>query len=89
MKLIVGVTGATGAPLAVALLQALQAMPDVESHLVMSKWAKTTLELETPYRARDVATLADYCHNPADPEGGHDLIRIFPHRRHDHYPLQL
>lgn len=60
MRLIVGMTGATGAPLGVALLQALQKMPDVETHLVMSKWAKTTIELETPYRARDIAGLADF-----------------------------
>ena len=66
MKLIVGMTGATGAPLGVALLQALREMPNVETHLVMSKWAKTTIELETPYSARDVAALADFSHNPAD-----------------------
>ena len=66
MRLIVGMTGATVAPLGVALLQALRKMPDVETHLVMSKWAKTTIELETPYRARDVAGLADFCHSPAD-----------------------
>lgn len=52
MRLIVGMTGATGAPLGVALLQALREMPEVETHLVMSKWAKTTIELETPYAAR-------------------------------------
>ena len=45
MKLIVGMTGATGAPLGVALLQALRDMPNVETHLVMSKWAKTTIDL--------------------------------------------
>ena len=45
MKLIVGMTGATGAPLGVALLQALREMPNVETHLVMSTWAKTTIEL--------------------------------------------
>lgn len=66
MKLIVGMTGAIGAPLGVALLQALREMPNVETHLVMSKWAKTTIELETPYSARDVAALADFSHNPAD-----------------------
>ncbi len=27
---------------------------------------ETTIELETPYNARDVAALADFCHNPAD-----------------------
>ncbi|EOZ4092212.1 non-oxidative hydroxyarylic acid decarboxylases subunit B [Escherichia coli] len=66
MKLIVGMTGATGAPLGVALLQALREMPNVETHLVMSTWAKTTIELETPYSARDVAALADFSHNQAD-----------------------
>ena len=60
MRLIVGMTGATGAPLGVALLQALRDMPEVETHLVMSKWAKTTIELETPWTAREVAALADW-----------------------------
>jgi 4-hydroxy-3-polyprenylbenzoate decarboxylase len=46
MKLIIGMTGQP-APLGVALLQALHEMPEVETHLVMSKWAKTTIELET------------------------------------------
>ena len=66
MKLIIGMTGATGAPLGVALLQALNEMPDVETHLVMSKWAKTTIELETPWSAHDVAAMADVCHSPGD-----------------------
>jgi len=66
MRLIVGMTGATGAPLGVALLQALRDMPEVETHLVMSKWAKTTIELETPWTVQDVAALADVVHNPAD-----------------------
>ena len=49
-----------------SLLLALREMPGVETHLVLSKWAKTTIELETPYSVRDVSALADYCHNPAD-----------------------
>jgi hypothetical protein len=40
--------GGNRRPLGVALLQALHEMPEVETHLVMSKWAKTTIELETP-----------------------------------------
>ena len=66
MRLIVAMTGATGAPLGVALLQALREINEVETHLVRSKWAKTTVELETPYTAREVAALADVCHSPAD-----------------------
>ena len=87
MKLIVGMTGATGAPLGVALLQALREMPNVETHLVMSKWAKTTIELETPYSARDVAALADFSHNPAD-QAAIISSGSFSYRRHDRYSVQ-
>lgn len=66
MKLVVGMTGATGAPLGIALLEALAAIPEVETHLVMSRWAKTTIELETPYTAKDVAALADVTYSSAD-----------------------
>lgn len=66
MRLIVGMTGATGAPLGVALLKALHDMPEIETHLVMSRWAKTTIDLETPYTAREVAALADVTHHSAD-----------------------
>lgn len=66
MRLIIGMTGATGAPLSIALLQALKAIPEVETHLIISKWAKTTIELETAFSPRDVAALADVVHNPAD-----------------------
>ncbi|HSU68529.1 MAG TPA: non-oxidative hydroxyarylic acid decarboxylases subunit B [Tepidisphaeraceae bacterium] len=66
MRLIVGITGATGAPLAVGLLQALRELGDVEVHLVMSKWARTTIELETPYTARQVAQMADVVHGSGD-----------------------
>lgn len=66
MKLIVGMTGATGAPLGVALLQALREARGVETHLVLSKWAKTTIELETPWSARDVANMADVYYSAGD-----------------------
>lgn len=66
MKLIIGITGATGAPLAVALLQALQQMKEVEAHLVMSKWAKTTLGLETPFSVAEVTKMADFTYSAAD-----------------------
>jgi 4-hydroxy-3-polyprenylbenzoate decarboxylase len=66
MRLIVGITGATGAPFGVRLLELLRDLPDVETHLVMSRWARTTIELETPYTARQVATLADVHHGSGD-----------------------
>jgi 4-hydroxy-3-polyprenylbenzoate decarboxylase len=66
MRLVIGVTGATGAPLAVRLLETLRGMDDVETHLVMSRWARTTVELETPYTAREVGKLADVVYGPGD-----------------------
>jgi 4-hydroxy-3-polyprenylbenzoate decarboxylase len=66
VRLIVGMTGATGAPLGVRLLEVLRDLDDVETHLVLSRWARTTVELETAYTAREVAKLADVVHGPGD-----------------------
>ncbi|WP_432562375.1 non-oxidative hydroxyarylic acid decarboxylases subunit B [Kineococcus sp. SYSU DK003] len=66
MRLIVGMSGATGAPLGVALLRALRDLGTVETHLVMSRWARTTIELETGLTVRQVADLADVVHGPGD-----------------------
>jgi flavin prenyltransferase len=66
MRLIVGMSGATGAPFGVALLKALKELPDVETHLVLSRWARTTIELETPYSVSEVRALADVVHGSGD-----------------------
>jgi flavin prenyltransferase len=64
-RLIVGMTGATGAILGVRLLEALKDC-DVESHLVISNWARRTIEHETPYTVKQVCALADVFHNSAN-----------------------
>jgi len=64
-RLIVGMTGATGAILGVRLLEALKTC-DVESHLVMSNWARRTLEHETSYTIKQVGALASVHYNSAD-----------------------
>ncbi|MCK7624482.1 UbiX family flavin prenyltransferase [Streptomyces sp. RS10V-4] len=66
MRLIVGMTGATGAVLGIRLLQQLREQPDVETHLVMSRWAKATIAMETDWTSRDVAALADVVHGADD-----------------------
>jgi 4-hydroxy-3-polyprenylbenzoate decarboxylase len=58
-RIIVGVTGATGAILGVEILRHLQQCADVETHLVLSRWARTTIHLETGLSASDVTALAD------------------------------
>jgi 4-hydroxy-3-polyprenylbenzoate decarboxylase len=64
-RLIVGMTGATGAILGIRLLEALKSC-NVESHLVISKWAQRTIEHETPYTFKQVCDLASVFHNSAN-----------------------
>ncbi|MFF3573204.1 non-oxidative hydroxyarylic acid decarboxylases subunit B [Nocardia jiangxiensis] len=66
MRLIVGMTGATGAVFGIRLLEHLRELPEVETHLVLSRWARTTIELETGRSVREVAELADVMHSPED-----------------------
>ena len=52
-RLIVAMTGATGAIFGVRLLEALKQC-EVESHLVISSWAQRTIEHETRYTFKEV-----------------------------------
>lgn len=65
MKLIVGMTGATGAAIGVRVLRALKEL-DVETHLVISRWARATIELETPYSVQEVIALASKTYSERD-----------------------
>ena len=60
-RLIVGISGASGAVLGVRMLQVLKPL-DVEVHLVMSKAAELTLTYETDYSRDQVRKLADVVH---------------------------
>jgi 4-hydroxy-3-polyprenylbenzoate decarboxylase len=57
MRLVVGITGATGAVFGLRLLEVLREL-EVETHLVISAWGQRTLEHETGYSARQVRELA-------------------------------
>lgn len=48
-RLIVGISGASGAIYGVRLLQVLRDVTDIETHLVMSQAARQTLSLETGF----------------------------------------
>ncbi len=58
-RLIVGISGASGAIYGVRLLQVLRDVTDIETHLVMSQAARQTLSLETDFSLREVQALAD------------------------------
>nr|WP_255581323.1 UbiX family flavin prenyltransferase [Kluyvera sp. EC_51] len=65
-RLIIGISGASGAIYGVRLLQVLQTVADVETHLVMSQAARQTLALETDFSVREVQALADVVHDARD-----------------------
>ncbi|KGO78414.1 Phenylacrylic acid decarboxylase [Penicillium italicum] len=64
-KIVVAITGATGAILAINLLIALRNL-HVESHLIISKWGESTLKYETDYHPANVKALADHVYNIND-----------------------
>jgi 4-hydroxy-3-polyprenylbenzoate decarboxylase len=62
-RVIVAMTGASGAIYGIRTLELLSELPDIETHLIVSKGARATLALETSYRAEDVHKLADVVHS--------------------------
>jgi polyprenyl P-hydroxybenzoate/phenylacrylic acid decarboxylase-like protein len=65
-RLVVGISGASGAVLGIELLQALQLIPGWETHLVVSNGARRTIALETSHSMRSVAALATRFHPVED-----------------------
>jgi len=65
MKLIVAITGATGAIYGVRILQRLREA-GIETHLVISRWGARTLLHETPYSREQVEALATVNYAPGD-----------------------
>lgn len=65
-RLIIGISGASGAIYGVRMLQVLRGVEGVETHLVMSNAARQTLALETSLSLREVQALADVVHDARD-----------------------
>ncbi len=64
-RLVVGITGASGAIYGVRMLQALRGL-GVETHLIMSRSAEVTLACETDWKVKDIHALADHVHRAED-----------------------
>lgn len=60
-RMIVGISGASGFQYGVKTLELLKKL-DVEIHLVVSKGAEKTCQLETDYRLDDIFAMADVVH---------------------------
>jgi len=65
MRLVIGMTGATGAILGIRVLETLREL-NVETDLVLSQWARATIEVETDYTVHQVRGLATHVHGPKD-----------------------
>jgi 4-hydroxy-3-polyprenylbenzoate decarboxylase len=57
-RIVVGMSGSSGAIFGIRLLEVLGGMPGIETHLVMSTAAAQTIALETDRKPRDVEALA-------------------------------
>jgi len=64
-RLILGITGASGAIYGVRLLELLRAT-DIETHLIISRAGQTTLAAETNLKVAEVEALADVVHQNTD-----------------------
>ena len=66
MRLVVGISGASGSIYGIRLLDVLRGYADVETHLIVSNAGKLTISLETEYRVSDVEAMADIVHRNTD-----------------------
>lgn len=64
-RIIIAMTGATGAILGIQLLEKLRDL-NIETHLVISRWATETIRYETSYSIKDVRQLASHTYSPQD-----------------------
>ncbi len=62
-RLIIGISGATGAIYGVRMLEVLAKLKDVETHLVLTRAARMTIQVETPHSVKDVESMADVVHD--------------------------
>ncbi|MDK2879170.1 MAG: flavin prenyltransferase [Thermoanaerobacteraceae bacterium] len=65
MRLIVAITGASGAIFGIRILEELK-KKNVETHLIVSKWGGFTIEEETGYKVAEVEKMASFSHDVND-----------------------
>jgi len=65
-RIVVGLSGASGAIYGIRFLELLRGLPDVEAHLVVSDAAKRTIVEETDWPVKDVLALATHRYDNKD-----------------------
>jgi polyprenyl P-hydroxybenzoate/phenylacrylic acid decarboxylase-like protein len=69
MRVVIAMTGATGAGLGIRLLESLGQL-GVETHLILSDWARATIKIETDFSAGQVRALASHAYSARDLAAG-------------------
>jgi flavin prenyltransferase len=65
-RLVVGISGASAAIYGIRALELLRPVSGIETHLVHTRAAERTIELETEYSVSRVREMADVCYEPDD-----------------------
>jgi len=65
-RIIIGMAGASGVIYGVKALCLLKEMKDIETHLIISESGKRNIEIETEYKAEEVAAMANFVYNDKD-----------------------
>ncbi|MEC7804078.1 MAG: UbiX family flavin prenyltransferase [Pseudomonadota bacterium] len=63
MRLIVGMSGASGVIYGIRMLEVLKTVAEVETHLIISNGAKLNISIETNWPVKEVEALAEVVHN--------------------------
>lgn len=65
-RLVVGLSGSSGPQLGIKLLETVRHIAEIETHLIISKAAKLSIELETELKVQEVQALADVVYRDDD-----------------------
>jgi len=65
-RIVVAITGASGAIYGVRALQLMAGIADVETHVILTSSAQRTIAHETAYKPDEIRSLADHLYNPRD-----------------------
>ena len=66
MKIVIGITGATGAIYGIRLMEAIKSLSEAEVHLIVSSFAMKTIQIETQLSHVQIEKLADYMYSNDD-----------------------
>ncbi len=64
-RIVVGISGASGTIYGIRLIEILSQIPEIETHLILSKGAELVMKHETPdLSTDDLKKMADFVHDP-------------------------